>query len=1278
MKRLGEMHLVRGGCSKFKKIKTALVGLFMLFFGAAVFCCAFLSFPDGGSKIAGAAENEPVYELYGSNYGVAASERGTMAAGNAMGYSVALNGTSLSLDRASSRGAAAFYRAFTAQITVPAHTAYAVDYTFNMTLSSSDPYSCTAQFELMYFGESINYNNYFARGLGEKSTSKSVCSLAATTLYPSFDHRAEIYNHPTVYYNNTTDTEKTFVTYFGAFSVKTAKESKLSGKIEISSNVSVLTQVDVPTLSATLTNESNGLQEYEETYSSEKKEFSLVNFDAARITANITDGADYLVKNNDKIFYTRAYDHFEITMSLPEGYCWNDEYLQGTGERVIVLKINKADPAVEVGTLDICEKGEFASSEVPMTSNSVSGTIAWESGAAVVEGENEVGWLFTPADENNYNTVSGQTVVTVGHDTEFVEKKDATCAETGIRAHYHCLRCGNNFSDSSCTIKLEDVTVPKLAHDYSSEITDPTCDKEGYTVFTCTKCGDTYTGDFEPALGHEYDVNDENSVRWNWTSTTIAKATFTCKRCGNSTQVKATIEKEQTDATCTTPGKVVYTAKVTVHEKEYTSQYIVENTTIAHEYAPKEWHWAEDYSSASVTYECTVCHDSATTNAADSKSEVLKDATCSEDGQIKYTVTVEIPNGDEFSDETIVDVPKTKHDLTYTDAVNASCTEDGNVEYWHCSLCDRYYGDEGCTEELDRDQIMIPASGHDYEAGEVVAPTAAEQGYTVYTCTNCGDSYHDDFVDPLGPVPPGGDGSGDGDTSGSGGGGNSVLDSVRNFFLHYWQPLVSGICIFLSIIFSSMIAYYERKRRKAKKQKRQYFAYSAASAGLFGFAYTTWSIIAYSLIGLTAVLLVGVIIAKVRSKKALTAMEAAARDYERNKAAFAENQMREEEKRQREEDRAEEKRRREEVHEARIAAMGMLAKSNAGVQPAPASAVVSAPAQPAPAVVAVPVQPAPAVVSAPVQSAPAPAVIAVPGQPVAAIPAEAAVKEQVQRAAVPPVATHSALQDAIERSELEQKLDQLRAELKDDHEHQDRVENFLAMISGLREQDRAKLREEEKMNEERKRLQDVRRAAWDESLEPAFVTKFGEEYYDRTGYGMHAAVIERERLREMGMDRALHEREMALREREVALREKELEFEREKRERDRYFYPHIPIAPPPYGQPVYQHPLQSTSRELELERELREKERLLLEKESARAHDLELELALERERVRNLMQTQNASVQNASAPQPQSAPQPPVVVVPPVVQPQSARRNNVFSSENPFSVNNRAADGKDD
>lgn len=35
---------------------------------------------------------------------------------------------------------------------------------------------------------------------------------------------------------------------------------------------------------------------------------------------------------------------------------------------------------------------------------------------------------------------------------------------------------------------------------------------------------------------------------------------------------------------------------------------------------------------------------------------------------------------------------------------------------------------------------------HDYEAAQTFAATCTEQGYTVYTCANCGDSYTDDFV----------------------------------------------------------------------------------------------------------------------------------------------------------------------------------------------------------------------------------------------------------------------------------------------------------------------------------------------------------------------------------------------------------------------------------------------------------------------------------------------------------------------------------------------------
>lgn len=35
---------------------------------------------------------------------------------------------------------------------------------------------------------------------------------------------------------------------------------------------------------------------------------------------------------------------------------------------------------------------------------------------------------------------------------------------------------------------------------------------------------------------------------------------------------------------------------------------------------------------------------------------------------------------------------------------------------------------------------------HDYEAMQTFAATCTEQGYTVYTCANCGDSYTDNFV----------------------------------------------------------------------------------------------------------------------------------------------------------------------------------------------------------------------------------------------------------------------------------------------------------------------------------------------------------------------------------------------------------------------------------------------------------------------------------------------------------------------------------------------------
>ena len=44
-----------------------------------------------------------------------------------------------------------------------------------------------------------------------------------------------------------------------------------------------------------------------------------------------------------------------------------------------------------------------------------------------------------------------------------------------------------------------------LGHDYVPEVTEPTCTEQGYTTYTCSRCGDSYVTDYVDALGHEWD-----------------------------------------------------------------------------------------------------------------------------------------------------------------------------------------------------------------------------------------------------------------------------------------------------------------------------------------------------------------------------------------------------------------------------------------------------------------------------------------------------------------------------------------------------------------------------------------------------------------------------------------------------------------------------------------------------------------------------------------------------------------------------------------------------
>ena len=51
------------------------------------------------------------------------------------------------------------------------------------------------------------------------------------------------------------------------------------------------------------------------------------------------------------------------------------------------------------------------------------------------------------------------------------------------------------------------------------------------------------------------------------------------------------------------------------------------------------------------------------------------------------------------------------NNIVHYPAVEATQTTQGNIEYWYCSDCGRYYSDAECTNEIDPGQIDIPVVG---------------------------------------------------------------------------------------------------------------------------------------------------------------------------------------------------------------------------------------------------------------------------------------------------------------------------------------------------------------------------------------------------------------------------------------------------------------------------------------------------------------------------------------------------------------------------------------
>ena len=113
----------------------------------------------------------------------------------------------------------------------------------------------------------------------------------------------------------------------------------------------------------------------------------------------------------------------------------------------------------------------------------------------------EIGWdAYETCSRCDYTT--RKELPALNHDLEQHEAKAPTCTEKGWDAYETCSRCDH-------TTRTE---LPALNHDYQAVTVEPTCETDGYTVFTCTRCKDSYTADPTDQLGHQFGAWSPNGT----------------------------------------------------------------------------------------------------------------------------------------------------------------------------------------------------------------------------------------------------------------------------------------------------------------------------------------------------------------------------------------------------------------------------------------------------------------------------------------------------------------------------------------------------------------------------------------------------------------------------------------------------------------------------------------------------------------------------------------------------------------------------------------------
>jgi len=161
--------------------------------------------------------------------------------------------------------------------------------------------------------------------------------------------------------------------------------------------------------------------------------------------------------------------------------------------------------------------------------------------SAIIQGVSTRTWDMNHSEKGQY-TVNENVV-------------PATCTEDGT--YDEVVRCSGCDTEFSRTAR----TVDELGHDYNDVVTAPTCTEQGYTMYTCSRCDDSYIGNYVDALGHTEVI--DKAVAATCTKTGLTQGSH-CSVCGTVITAQKTVAKKAhtyktytTKATTSKNGSIV-------------------------------------------------------------------------------------------------------------------------------------------------------------------------------------------------------------------------------------------------------------------------------------------------------------------------------------------------------------------------------------------------------------------------------------------------------------------------------------------------------------------------------------------------------------------------------------------------------------------------------------------------------------------------------------------------------------------------------------------------